>query len=62
MVMVYGVRIKDSSRAEMAVAQHKRTAEWIEKIGGGIVLGTGEEVDDSKIDGQGRCVPERGKA
>ena len=58
MVMVYRARVKDANRAEMTITQHKGTAEWIAKLPGEIIYDTGEEVDISEIDAQGRYIPQ----
>ena len=59
MVTVYQAKVKDSRRGEMTRTAHKGMPEWIAKLPGGeIIPDTAEEVPASKIDGQGRYLPE----
>jgi hypothetical protein len=54
MVMVYRARLRDSASPHMTTTQHKGTSEWVEMIGGEIIPSTGEEVDESELDDEGR--------
>lgn len=49
MVVVYAHRIKDSQRAEMVIAPHKRTLNAIKALKGEAILETGEEVPETSV-------------
>jgi hypothetical protein len=57
MVTVHRFRIFDPVAEDWVVQLSKSSVAHIEKVGGRIIAGTGEEVDAALIDEQGRYVP-----
>jgi len=59
MVMVYHFEVWDYARGENIVLPLKCDADLIERVGGMILPGTGEEVDVSALDAAGRYDPKK---
>ena len=59
MVMVYHFEVWDYARGENIVLPLKCDADLIERVGGTILPGTGEEVDVSALDAAGRYDPKK---
>jgi len=59
MVMVYHFEVWDYARGENIVLPLKCDADLIERVGGTILPGTGEDVDASALDAGGRYDPQK---
>jgi hypothetical protein len=57
MVMVYSVRVTDPAKVDTVVAPHKRTLEGAKLLDAPVIWESGEDVDPSHIDHQGRYIP-----
>ena len=60
MVTVHHFKVWDQAAGDHVVPPRKSTAERIKQIGGTIIPGTSEEVDESAIDSEGRFDPRAG--
>ena len=58
---VHNFKIWDHQRGENVVPERKSTTARIKELGGKIVPGTAEEVDEATIDEHGRYDPSRGQ-
>ena len=58
MVMVYHFEVWNYARGENIVLQLKGDVDLIERVGGTILPGTGEEVDVGALDAAGRYAPQ----
>jgi hypothetical protein len=59
MVTVYHFRVWDQQKGESVVPRRKSTAERIRDLGGTIVAGSAEEVDEAKLDLERRYDPKQ---
>ncbi|WP_068015070.1 hypothetical protein [Rhodoplanes sp. Z2-YC6860] len=57
MITVYRYKLFDQRDGEWIVQISKGTKGRIEALGGGIIEGTAEQVDESLIDNEGRYIP-----